>query len=233
MPCEGFLLIDKPAGFTSYDVIRYLKKRLGKVKIGHAGTLDPFATGLLIIAVGKKYTTQLSHFVGLPKSYDFQMTFGLETDTLDPDGETLRSDDASAVTQVQLSACIPSFLGDQKQVPPQFSAKKKDGKRAYAYARDGEHVQLDAADITIHDLAVTAFQSGNQPVASLSVTCSKGTYVRSLARDLAIACDSIAITSALVRTAIGSYTLDQASALSDLSRDSIASLFHHERVHSH
>lgn len=226
---EGFLLVNKPAGFTSYDAIRYVKKMLGNsIKIGHSGTLDPFATGLLIIAIGKKYTRQLSTLMAWSKTYDFEMTFGKETNTLDCEGIVTKTMATDLVTQDALEQLMPEFQGEQNQIPPQFSAKKINGKRAYDYARSGKTVTIEAANVTIHSINLVSFNNETPFTAQISVHCSKGTYVRALTRDIAEKLQTVAYTSTLCRSAIGSYTLEDAIELNALSRESISSVLHYD-----
>ena len=231
MKKEGFLLINKPEGMTSYDVIRYIKPIFGKTKIGHAGTLDPFASGLLLVAVGAPFTKQLAKLQLLNKRYVFRMVLGLETDTLDCDGKLTKTSDASSVDKGTVEAIIQNFLGPQKQLPPQFSAKKKDGKKAYEVARKGGVITLDPVDIYIEQFQLLAFKGGKQPLVDCDVTCSKGTYIRTLASDLAKACGTVSYTKSLIRTAIGPFQLDQAHDLKDLNRDTIHEQFCYELQH--
>ncbi len=229
MKPEGFLLVNKPADFTSYDAIRYIKKMLGNsIKIGHSGTLDPFATGLLIIAIGKPYTKQLSRLMAWSKTYDFELTFGDETDTLDCEGTVTNSLPTTDVTESSLHSILSEFVGQQDQIPPQFSAKKINGKRAYAYARSGETVTIEPSTITIHAIKLLDFSDSTPKKARISAHCSKGTYVRALGRDIATKLNTLAFTSQLCRSAIGAYTLDDAVDLKSLSRDNISTLFHHD-----
>ena len=163
----GFLAVNKAAGITSYDVIRKIKSIIGKEKIGHAGTLDPFATGVLIIAIGKKFTKQLSVAQKLPKTYRFEMVFGIETDTLDCDGQEMSKQAASNITLATLEESTKEFVGEIKQLPPKFSAKKVNGKRAYKLAREGKEVQLEPATVTIHELVCHHFEKGEYPAGAL------------------------------------------------------------------
>ena len=216
MGFEGILNINKPAGITSYDVIRTLKKIHGKVKIGHAGTLDPFATGVLIVAVGKKYTKQLATFQNLPKTYRFTIQLGKTTTTLDPEGDIVEEKIVpTTVTKDVIQMCTANFKGDIEQVPPQFSAKKINGKRAYKLARQGEQVNLEPSSVSIYSIECLDYNAEQQQI-DCRITCSKGTYVRSLSRDIALALNTVGYTATLVREAIGEYRIENSKLISEL-----------------
>lgn len=210
---HGWLVIDKPLGLTSAQVVGKLKHALrrgghGKVKIGHGGTLDPLATGVLPVALGEA-TKLAGHLLNGAKAYEFDLTFGASTETDDAEGAVVaRSDvvpDAAA-----LRALLPRFTGPIRQRPPAYSALKVDGQRAYDLARAGHAVELAEREVTIRALTLDALAP---PVASFSVACSKGTYVRSLARDIALAAGSVGHVSRLRRTGAGPFTLEQALGL--------------------
>jgi tRNA pseudouridine55 synthase len=225
----GFICVNKPTGVSSFDVVRQLKKVSSTPKIGHAGTLDPFAEGLMICAVGRQFTRQIDHFQGLEKGYRFSMTFGSETDTLDPTGNitinhihksslSKMSSDPNLQTQFRshLSDVLEQFRGDIQQFPPSFSAKKINGKRAYKLARKGEQVILDPVTVSINDIQLDSVTFDEFPCATIFIRCSKGTYVRSLVRDIGRALGYYATTTWLVRESIGPYLKEQAVGLNEL-----------------
>jgi tRNA pseudouridine55 synthase len=177
---NGFIVIDKPAGITSHDVVSRVRRILGTRKVGHTGTLDPFATGVLPIAVndGTKAIPFLDECV---KCYDAVMQLGVATDTLDMTGEILREVDWHSVTQKNLELVLKQFTGHLRQIPPMYSAIKRDGQPLYKLARQGQVVERTAREITIHSLELLSFYP---PFASFRVVCSRGTYVRTLADDM-------------------------------------------------
>ncbi len=212
------LLVDKPQGWTSFDVVNKIRHRLRrilgvkKIKVGHAGTLDPMATGLLIICTGK-FTKKLANFQGLDKEYLGTLRLGATTPSYDAETEIDESFPTDHITQELLQDARLQFIGEQAQIPPMFSAIKVDGQPLYKKARRGEVVQVQARQVTIHDLEFTAF---DLPEVSFRMSCSKGTYVRSLAHDLGKAVGSGAYLNALCRTQIGDYFLKDAWNLEDL-----------------
>jgi len=213
---DGLLLVDKPAGVSSHDVVGAARRSLGEKRIGHAGTLDPFATGLLVLLVGRA-TRLLPHLPGEPKVYEARIRFGTETDTEDLDGAVVR--EAPLPTREGLLAALPQFVGSFDQVPPAYSAKRVDGQRAYALARAGAEVTLAPVRIRVSrwemlDLALD--DAGNVREATARISCGGGTYVRSLARDLARAAGSAAHLIALRRTAAGPFRVEDACTLEDL-----------------
>ena len=201
------LPIDKPEGPTSHDVVAMARKALGIRKIGHTGTLDPFASGLLLLCVGK--ATRLAEYLtGLDKSYDAVARLGITTDTEDRDGEP--GEERSAwfdLTRDDVVTVMQEFRGAIDQVPPQFSAKKVDGVAMHRRARRGEHVELGTRPITVHELELRSLEL---PFMEFRVRCSSGTYVRSLARDIGEALDVGAHLTGLRRTSIGAHTLEAA-----------------------
>lgn len=225
---EGFLLVDKPVGISSFQVVRRVRQVSSCKRVGHAGTLDPFATGLLVLALGRSYTRQLSHIQTLKKTYVAEMIAGVETDTLDCYGRPCRIDHTihqrSFVNfRDVLSDASQRFHGKILQTPPSFSAKKVNGRRAYALARRGEPVELAATEITIDSLVIESIRINIFPVITFSVTCSKGTYVRQLAADLAATVGTIAYLKNLRRSGIGPYHVHDAIPYADLSIDHITS----------
>ena len=219
---NGFLLVNKPAGITSYDAIRAIKKYLPKkTKIGHSGTLDPFATGLLIIAIGRDYTKQLNELLNLDKCYDAEITFGIETDSYDIDGTVIHEQTGPInLTIDDITENLTSFKGEIEQIPPAFSAKKINGIPAYKLARKGEQTQLKSNQVTIHKIALTDDQLSNNKV-SVSIHCSKGTYIRSIAHDLGKKLKVGAHLSKLNRTAIGTNLLKKAVDLATITETNL------------
>lgn len=212
------LLVDKPAGWTSFDVvnkIRYhLRKKLGvkKIKVGHAGTLDPMATGLLIICTGK--ATRLLHdFQGFDKNYTGTIQLGATTPSYDAETAVDATYPYEHITMTQAQLACQSLTGPLEQVPPMYSAIKKDGQPLYKKARKGEMLELAGRPVVIHAFAITRFEL---PEVDFSVHCSKGTYIRSLAFDFGRALGSGAHLTALCRTSIGEYHLQQAWQLEAL-----------------
>lgn len=211
---RGFLLIDKEAGWTSHDVVAKVRRLTGQKKAGHAGTLDPMATGLVVVGVGK--ATRLLRFVQeLPKEYVARMVFGVATDTLDAEGAIL-SREPMPVSQGEVEEVLPRFTGTILQVPPMVSALRIDGRRLYELAREGVEVGRPARPVDVYELRLIEFAPGQYPEATILVRCGKGTYVRSLADDLARALGGRAHLTALRRTAIGSLHVDGASSVGEL-----------------
>jgi tRNA pseudouridine55 synthase len=201
---DGLILLNKPSGVTSFQSLGAVKKRFRGVKVGHAGTLDKFAQGLVLCLVGG-FTRLNPFFTQMDKTYLAVITLGKETTTLDPEGDIVFQKKVPAV--IDWEAVKTRFLGEQLQVPPVFSAVHVEGKRAYKRALQGETVQIEPRKIIIHSLELIDYTS---PELTVRVRCSKGTYIRSLARDLGRFLDSCGYLSSLVRETIGSFHLDQA-----------------------
>ena len=219
---HGWLIIDKPVGPTSTQVVGAVKRALReggypKVKVGHGGTLDPLASGVLPVALGE--ATKLSgRMLDADKIYDFTIAFGAETDTLDAEGAVVATSDRRP-SQAEVAAVLPLFTGPIDQVPPAYSALKVDGKRAYDLARKGEQVALQSRRVTVHSLALRA---GGPDQVTLAARVSKGTYIRSLARDIAHALDSVGHVVMLHRTKAGPFSLDGAISLDKLAESAKA-----------
>lgn len=211
---EGVLRVDKPVGPTSHDVVAVARRALGVRRIGHTGTLDPFASGLLLLCVGG--ATRVAEFLtGMDKTYEATALLGVATDTEDRDGEVIsRSDAWREVTRTRLEAALADLTGEILQVPSRFSAKKVGGVAAHRLARQGRDVELPPNAITVYSLEVVAFDA---PEVRLRVRCSTGTYVRSLARDLGVALGVGAHLTALRRTAVGRFSVEGALDLDDLT----------------
>ena len=210
---NGILLLDKPLGWTSFDVVNYVRKAaatyLGKkpkhVKVGHTGTLDPQATGLLVLLVGK-YTKRAPELSKEAKTYEVQMRLGLTSSTGDEEGEKTPVSDMRP-TEAAIAQVLRQFTGEQLQVPPIYSAVKVDGQRAYKLARQGKTVQLEARPITVHELTLTGY---HYPEVTLTARVSSGTYVRSLVEDMGAALNTGAYMSGLRRTEVGEFKLGDA-----------------------
>ena len=212
MTVFGFLNVDKPAGMTSHDVVAKIRRGLKIKKVGHAGTLDPLATGVLVICLGG--ATRLSEYVmHTTKRYEARVLLGMTTDTYDAEGEVLLRRDASAVTREQVEQALAAFTGDIRQVPPMYSAIKQGGRKLYDLARAGEVVEREPRAVQISALAVTDWQP---PELTLDVTCSAGTYIRSLAYDLGESLGVGAHLTGLTRTASGDFTLENAVSLATI-----------------
>ena len=215
---NGWIVLDKPVGLGSTQAVGAVKRALReagepKTKVGHGGTLDPLASGVLPIALGEA-TKLAGRMLDATKAYDFTIRFGEETDTLDLEGKIIATSDVRP-TRGDIQAILPRFTGSIRQTPPAFSALKVDGKRAYDLARAGEEVALKQRDVTIHALSLVA--AGDEE-ATLSATVSKGTYIRSLARDIALALNTVGHVTMLRRTKAGPFTLERAISL-DFLRD--------------
>lgn len=203
---NGILLIDKQEGITSFDVIRKMKRLLPrKYKIGHGGTLDPFATGLLIVLLGKG-TKQMNNIHALDKEYVVKAKFGYETDTQDLTGKTINESD-TVVTQEQIENALPQFTGEISQMPPKYSAKRVKGKRAYDLAREGKEFELQPKQITVHNYEILDY---SWPEVTLMATVSTGTYIRTLVVDLAKVLGTYATATELRRTRIGNFSVEDA-----------------------
>lgn len=215
MSDRGFLLIDKPSGLTSHDVVARVRRAIGIRKVGHAGTLDPLATGLLVCGVGP--ATKLMRFVqDLPKEYVAQVRFGIATDSLDADGEeNFRK--PMTVTREDLDAVIDGFVGLIDQVPPMVSALKVGGKRLHELAREGIEIERDARQVEIHSIQVLDARPAEFSEAVIRVVCAKGTYVRVLADDIAKALGGRAHLTALRRLRTGHLSVDRAVTVDRLA----------------
>jgi tRNA pseudouridine55 synthase len=215
---DGVLVCEKAAGMTSHDVVARVRRLAGQRRVGHGGTLDPPATGVLVLALGR--ATRLLPFLPTePKRYLATVAFGAETDTLDAAGTVTATADAAAVDEAALRAAMAGFVGPQEQIPPMVSAIKVGGERLYAKARRGEQVERAPRPIVVHALELLGFSAGARPLATVEVVCSGGTYVRSLAADLGRAVGTLAHLAGLRRTAVGRFTEDQAHRLEDLAEE--------------
>ncbi len=198
------LLIDKPLHWTSFDAVRKIRNAIRIKKVGHAGTLDPLATGLLIICTGK-FTKKINEYMAAEKEYTGSFTLGASTPTYDMESAATDFKDTSGISQEQIHAATKNFIGEIQQVPPIYSAIKKDGVALYELARRGVEVELKPRTITIKTFEITSVE---MPKVNFRVTCSTGTYIRSLANDFGAALGCGAYLSALRRTRIGEYSVD-------------------------
>lgn len=200
---EGILIVDKPKGVTSFSLVRVLRKRLNVQKIGHAGTLDPMATGVMVLLVGKKYTRMSDQFLGCDKEYEAEVTLGYSTDSYDAEGViTERSSLQPSPAEVQQA--LESFQGLTLQTPPMFSAKKINGEKLYDLARRGEVVERKQVEVSM----TATFLSYDYPTLKFHVRCSKGTYIRSLAHDLGQKLGSFGTLTGLRRVASGDFRIE-------------------------
>jgi len=211
---QGILLVDKPVDWTSFDVVNYVRRIVANVegkkpkncKVGHSGTLDPFATGLLILLIGKEYTRRASEFSKQDKTYEMTMVLGKTSTTGDPEGE-LTDVSNRQPTEQEIKDALEQFKGEIQQVPPAFSAIKVNGVRAYKLARDGKEVVIEARPVTILSLKLISY---NYPEVKLVTEVSSGTYIRTLVEDIGKVLGTEAYTSKLKRTHIKSYQLSDA-----------------------
>ncbi|GAP63283.1 tRNA pseudouridine55 synthase [Ardenticatena maritima] len=209
---DGILIVDKPAGMTSHDVVARVRKLARQRKIGHAGTLDPLATGVLVLGLGKA-TRLLEYLTGHDKRYLAAVMLGQTTTTYDAEGEVVRTYEGEWPSREAVEAALERFRGEIEQRPPLFSAIKQGGERLYEKARRGENVDVPPRRVIIHELHLLRYAP---PLLELDVRCSKGTYIRSLAHDLGEALGTGAFLAALRRTASGPFTIEQAHTLPEI-----------------
>jgi tRNA pseudouridine55 synthase len=219
----SFLNINKPLGLTSHDVVarvrRLLRERdLKHVKVGHAGTLDPLATGVLVVCLGA--ATRLSEYVmNHDKTYRASITLGVETETYDAEGDIVSAVDASQISRADVERALSAYVGDIAQIPPMYSAIKQNGKKLYDLARAGQVVEREPRPVTIHAIKIEQYTAEGQehPTVVCEVKCSAGTYIRSLAHDLGAALGVGAHLTGLERTASGAFTVDAAVTMEQLA----------------
>lgn len=214
---EGILLIDKPSGITSHDVVDDVRKKLGMRRVGHGGTLDPLATGVLIVLVGKA-TKLFDTLMGMDKGYLATMRLGAKTTSGDADGDIVENKDYSAVNQELVEKVAAEFVGELMQVPPMYSALRYEGKRLYEYAREGIQLDIPARPITIYDNQI---KKCDFPDIEFYTRVSKGTYIRKIAEDMGEALGTYAYITALRRTEIGPFMLENCIQLDEVSDDKI------------
>lgn len=214
LPASFLLPVDKPEGPTSHDIVGAARRALGKKRVGHTGTLDPFASGLLLLCVGKA-TRLAEYFSDMDKTYEAVARLGVRTDTLDRDGDVVgETEDWREVSSDRVEEALARFIGEIEQVPPVYSAKKVGGERAYRRAREGLAVELESCRVVVHALELVSL---DLPELRFRVTCSSGTYVRALARDIGDALAVGAHLTGLRRTRIGEWNVADALSASDLA----------------
>ncbi|AHH11004.1 tRNA pseudouridine(55) synthase TruB [Borrelia coriaceae] len=214
---NGIILLNKRIGITSCDALFPLKKYFSTSRVGHTGTLDKFASGLLVVLVGK-YTKLSGYITSLDKEYISEFEFGIETDTLDPNGRVVNTTDCIPSLK-ELNCGIRSFIGEIYQIPPKFSSIHVKGKRAYKLALNGDSFSLQSRKVNIYDIRVLSYNVDSR-ILKLQIKCSKGTYVRSIARDLALSLGSFAYVKSLERIKIGDFRLDSACFSEDITTSS-------------
>ena len=217
----GIMLVDKPILWTSFDVVNFVRNRFNIPKVGHCGTLDPAATGLLVLVLGK-FTSYSERLAGEDKCYEADMLLGVETDSGDIDGAVISRTDASHITEEQLRRTLAGFIGEQMQTPPMVSAVKVDGKKLYELARKGQEVERQAKPIIIHQLDITAC---DLPRCAFTLTCSKGTYVRTLCSDAGKKLGTGAMLTALRRIRSGKFDIKDAitiDRIKEFTQDDLA-----------
>lgn len=213
---KGFLFINKSKDWTSFDVVNKVKHLLKFKKVGHLGTLDPMATGVLIVTIGK--ATKLFDFLQQKaKTYLAKFEFGYSTDTLDATGNVTNSTD-EIPTLEKIKNALPKFIGEINQIPPKFSAKSIDGKRAYDLARQNIEFELQPKLVNIYDIKLLNYENN---IATMEITCGSGTYIRALGRDIATNLKSCATMTELIRTKIGKVSIDDCVAINELNEDNI------------
>jgi tRNA pseudouridine55 synthase len=203
---SGILVVDKPPGATSFDIVRRVRRASGEKRVGHAGTLDPAATGVLLVLLGQA-TRITEYLMDMPKTYRGTMRLGVSTTTYDAEGEVVRESDPSAVTEADLRNALAAYVGEIEQVPPAHSAVKVNGERAYHRARRGETVAIKPRPATIYRIDLLRYEP---PAAEIEVECARGTYIRSLAHDIGERLGCGAHLASLVRTRVGPFSLDGA-----------------------
>jgi tRNA pseudouridine55 synthase len=211
---DGFLYIDKPAGITSHDVIDRLRRLTGVRRIGHAGTLDPFATGLLVVGVGREATKKLGGFLGQDKEYVGTMVLGGRSDTQDATGRITPESVAAMPDRTSLEAAVRKFVGQISQTPPMYSAKKIRGQKLYELARQGKEIAREPVTVTVSEMELTGYEP---PKATFRVRCSSGTYIRTLAHDIGDVLKTGAYLESLRRTAIGDISIEKSIKLEELT----------------
>jgi len=216
MALDGFLNVLKPPGMTSHDVVAWVRSRLGMKRIGHLGTLDPAAAGVLPLSLGRA-TRLFDHASGRDKAYRAEVVFGLQTDTLDAEGTIVASGDAAALTEARLRSLLPRFTGEIEQVPPVFSAVSVGGRRLHRSARAGVQIAAPPRRVTVTRMDLVDFTPGRRASALIDLVCTSGTYVRALADDLGKAAGCSAYLGFLVRTRTGRFTLAESATLEELS----------------
>lgn len=214
---HGFAVVDKAGGMTSHDVVSRTRKLLGMKKVGHSGTLDPSATGVMVVGVGK-VTRLLGFLKDLPKRYVAEVVFGVETNTLDADGEVTVTHDMSGVTLEDIVEVAKGFVGEIQQIPPMVSAVRVGGKRLHEWAREGKEVERPPRQVQVYSIEVAeGYVEASGLVARLDVRCGSGTYIRTLAADIGTALGGGAHVATLRRLAVGSFIIEEACDVEQLA----------------
>ena len=215
MPLDGILAIDKPGGMTSHDVVNRVRKIVGIKRVGHTGTLDPMATGVLVICLGQA-TRVVEYLTAERKEYHAGITFGVETDSQDSTGAVVRETDSGHLTRDAVERALEGFRGRIQQIPPMVSAVHHEGRRLYELARKGIEVERKPRDVEIHRLTLVSFEPGSRAQAWLEIECSTGTYIRTLAADIGAALGVGAMMHSLRRTRVGAFMLSECITLEEL-----------------
>lgn len=218
---SGLLLVNKPSGITSFKVVSIIRKTLKVKKVGHCGTLDPLAVGLMIVLVGKSATKQQDKFMKQDKVYYAKIKLGIKTDTGDLEGQIISQSDFSNITLEQIKSVCNSFIGETEQEPPMYSALKVNGKKLYELARKGITVERKKRKITIYNIDVLSFDGSE---IEIRVKCSSGTYIRVLAQDIGTKLNTDATLSYLRREQIGPFSLDNAVSLENITPENLIAL---------
>lgn len=214
---DGIIVINKPSGYTSHDIVSKIRKKLNIKKVGHTGTLDPLATGVLPILLGGG--TKLSQYlINHDKEYIATIKLGVKTDTGDIEGQVIEEKEVPEISVEGLGQVLKSFLGPQKQVPPMYSAIKVNGKKLYEYARQGEKIEIEPRSIEIYSIELLELK---QEQIKIKVACSKGTYIRTLCEDIAEKLNTVGTMSALKRTKVGEFDLEKAITVEELENEQI------------
>ncbi|MBP9827589.1 tRNA pseudouridine(55) synthase TruB [Patescibacteria group bacterium] len=219
----SFLLIDKPAGMTSHGVVARIRRITGEKRVGHSGTLDPFATGLLIIGITRDSTKHLGQLLGMDKAYEAEIVLGQTTETFDPEAEVInvpRADGRTEISAHEVQEAIKGLTGELAQIPPMHSAIKVGGKKLYELARAGKTIEREPRQVRVHTFELLEAIPDTIPLPvtlSVRISCSSGTYIRAIARDLGAALQTGGYLKSLRRTSIGEFSLTQATPLSEVS----------------
>lgn len=217
---DGIIIVDKPKGYTSHDVVNVVKKTLNTSKVGHTGTLDPNATGVLPVLVGK--ATKISKYlIEHDKTYIAELALGEKSSTGDIEGEIIERKEVPNVTEEQIKEVLQKFLGKQMQTPPIYSSIKINGKKAYEYARSGQTIEIPAREIEIMEISLSNFEDN---IITFKVSCSKGTYIRVLCEDIATKLGTVGLMQNLRRTRVDKFDIKDACALGNLDKTKIISI---------
>ena len=216
---DGILIIDKPQDFTSFDVVAKVRKALHTKSVGHTGTLDPLATGVLVVCVGKA-TKLVQYLTCENKKYEAEMKFGIQTDTGDITGKVILEKEYD-LTLEKINEVISKFIGEQKQVPPMYSALKVNGKKLYEYAREGIEIEREPRDIRIDSIENVSFENDT---LKFTVACSKGTYIRTLCEDIAIELGTCGTMTNLRRVQTGEFEIENAISIDEISEEKVISI---------